>query len=112
MPCVRLHKKKWDERRYHWRSGAFQYSINSEADTQSCTSKAVDPMSDRQVYGLTLLLLGFAVLIVSVGVAWMLARRSRAGRVESTWLITTVSFVLFVVGVALCWFGVSAIVEG
>jgi hypothetical protein len=74
------------------------------------TSKAVDPMSDQQVTGVVLLLVGLAVLIVSVGVAWTLARLSRAGRVESTWLITAVSFALFLVGVAICWFGVSALV--
>jgi hypothetical protein len=28
------------------------------------------------------------------------------------WLITLVSFVPFLAGTALCWFGVSAIVEG
>jgi hypothetical protein len=69
-------------------------------------------MSDHQTYGVALFLVGVAVLIVSVGIAWTLSRQSRMRRVESTWVITTVSFVLFVVGVALCWFGVSALVEG
>jgi hypothetical protein len=69
-------------------------------------------MSDRQVYGLTLLLIGFALLIVSVGIAWTLSLRSRSRRVEGAWIITTISFVLFVVGVLICWLGVSAIVEG
>jgi site-specific recombinase len=69
-------------------------------------------MSDRQVYGVTLLLIGVAVLIVSVGIAWTLSLRSRRRRVEGAWIITVVSFVLFVVGVSICWLGVSAIVEG
>jgi hypothetical protein len=61
--------------------------------------------------GVVVLSLGVAALIVSIGVAWMLSRLSRAGRVESTWFITTVSFLLFVVGIVLCWFGVSTIME-
>jgi hypothetical protein len=43
-------------------------------------------------------------------VAWTLSRLSRAGRVDSTWFITTVSFALFVVGTVLCWFGVSNLI--
>jgi hypothetical protein len=69
-------------------------------------------MSGRQVYGLTLLLIGFALLIVSVGIAWTLSLRSRTRRVEGTWIVTTVSFVLFAFGVLICWLGVSALVEG
>jgi hypothetical protein len=69
-------------------------------------------MSDQQVTGLALLLVGLAVLIVSVGIAWTRARLSRAGRVDSSWFLTAVSLVLFLVGVAICWFGVSALVEG
>jgi len=69
-------------------------------------------MSGRQVYGLTLLLIGFALLIVSVGIAWTLSRTSRARRVEGAWLITAVSFALFLAGVLICWVGVSALVEG
>jgi len=69
-------------------------------------------MSDQQLQGLALLLVGVAVLIVSVGIAWALARRSRARRVEGTWLITLLSVVLLLAGAALCYFGVSAIVEG
>jgi amino acid transporter len=68
-------------------------------------------MSDQQMQGLALLLVGVAVLIVSVGTAWALARRSRARRVDGTWLITLLSVVLLLVGTVLCWFGVSAIVE-
>jgi hypothetical protein len=69
-------------------------------------------MSAQQINGLALLLVGVAVLILSVGVAWALARRSRAQRVESTWFITLVSFGLLVVGAALCYLGVSNIIEG
>jgi hypothetical protein len=67
-------------------------------------------MSDQQVTGVVVLSLGVAALIVSIGVAWTLSRLSRAGRVESTWFITAVSFVLFLVGVVLCWFGVTTFV--
>jgi hypothetical protein len=69
-------------------------------------------MSDQQMTGVVVLSLGVAALIVSIGVAWTLSRLSRAGRVESTWFITAVSFALFVAGIVLCWFGVSGIVEG
>jgi hypothetical protein len=69
-------------------------------------------MSDQQTTGLILLLVGLAALIVSAGVAWTLSRLSRTQRVESAWLITVVSFALFLVGIALCWFGVSALLEG
>jgi len=69
-------------------------------------------MSDHRTYGMALLLVGFAVLILSVGIAWTLSRISRARRVEGASFVTAVSFVLFVVGVVLCWFGVSALVEG
>jgi hypothetical protein len=61
---------------------------------------------------MALFLVGVAVLILSVGIAWTLSRVSRSRRVESAWVVTAVSFVLFVVGVVLCWFGVSAFVEG
>jgi hypothetical protein len=67
-------------------------------------------MSGQQTQGVTLFLIGLAVLIVSIGIAWALSRTSRTQRVESAWLITAVSFVLFVLGIALCWFGVSALV--
>jgi site-specific recombinase len=69
-------------------------------------------MSDRQVYGLTLLLIGLAVLIVSAGIAWTLSLRSRTRRVEGAWIVTTVSFVLFLVGVLICWLGVSGLLGG
>jgi hypothetical protein len=69
-------------------------------------------MSDQQVYGVALLLVGLALLIVSVGIGWTLARRSRAGRVEGAGVLTTVSFALFLAGVLICWLGVSAFVDG
>lgn len=72
------------------------------------TSKAVARMSDQQIQGLALALVGVAVLIVSLGVAWTLMLRSRARRVESAWLISLVSCALLVVGAVVCYFGVSA----
>jgi hypothetical protein len=69
-------------------------------------------MSVQQTTGLVLLLVGLAALSVSVGVAWILSRLARDGRVEGTWLISMASLVIFLVGIAICWFGVSAIVEG
>jgi hypothetical protein len=69
-------------------------------------------MSAQQTTGLVTLLVGLAALLVSVGVAWILSRLARDGRVDGVWLITAVSLLLFLAGTALCWFGVSAIVEG
>ena len=69
-------------------------------------------MSDHQTYAMALFLFGVAVLILSVGIAWTLSRVSRTRRVDSAWFVTAVSFALFIVGVVLCWFGVSAFVEG
>jgi hypothetical protein len=69
-------------------------------------------MSAQQTAGLVTLLVGIAALTVSVGVSWILSRLARDGRVSGTWLITVVSLLLFLAGTALCWFGVSAIVEG
>jgi hypothetical protein len=66
-------------------------------------------MSDQQTQGATLILIGLAILFVSIGIAWALSRTSRARRVESAWLITAMSVVLFVLGDVLCWFGVSAL---
>lgn len=59
-----------------------------------------------------ILLLGVAALIISAGMAWTLSRLSRMRRVESTAFITGVSFLLFLVGIVLCYFGVSTLVEG
>jgi hypothetical protein len=69
-------------------------------------------MSAQQTTGLVTLLVGIAALLVSVGVAWILSRLARDGRVDGVWLITAASLVLFLVGTALCWFGVSAMIEG
>jgi hypothetical protein len=69
-------------------------------------------MSVEQTTGLALLFVGLAALSVSVGVAWILSRLTRDGRVDGTWFISVVSLLLFLVGIALCWFGVSNIIEG
>jgi hypothetical protein len=69
-------------------------------------------MSAQQTTGLVTLLIGLAALSVTVGVAWILSRLARDGRVEGVWLITAVSLALFLAGTALCWFGVSAMIEG
>jgi hypothetical protein len=69
-------------------------------------------MSEQQIYGVALLLVGFALLIESAGIAWALARLSRSVRVEGAGLIRVVSFVLFVVGVLLCGLGADAVVDG
>jgi hypothetical protein len=69
-------------------------------------------MSVQQTTGVALLLVGLAALSVSVGVAWILSRLARDGRVDGTWFVSVVSLLLFLAGIALCWFGVSAIVEG
>jgi hypothetical protein len=69
-------------------------------------------MSAQQTTGLVTLLGGIAALMVSVVVAWILSRLARDGRVDGVWLITAVSLVLFLAGTALCWFGVSAMIDG
>jgi len=69
-------------------------------------------MSSEQTTGVVLLFVGLAALSVSVGVAWILSRLARDGRVDGTWVVSVVSLLLFLAGIALCWFGVSAIVEG
>ncbi len=69
-------------------------------------------MNNQQMTGMVLLPLGVAALIISVGVAWMLARLSRMRRVEGAAFITVMSFLLFAVGVVLCYFGVTSIIEG
>jgi flagellar biogenesis protein FliO len=76
------------------------------------TSETADAMTEQQTTSVVVLLLGVAALIISAGVTWILSRISRTRRVEGTSVITVVSFLLFVVGIVLCWFGVSAIVEG
>ena len=69
-------------------------------------------MSVQQTTGMVLLLVGLVALSVSVGVAWILSRLAQDGRVDGTWFVAVVSLLLFLVGIALCWFGVSSIVEG
>jgi hypothetical protein len=69
-------------------------------------------MNDQQMTGMVLFLLGVAALIVSAGVAWMLARLSRTRRVEGAAFITVMTFLLFVVGIILCYFGVTSLIEG
>jgi hypothetical protein len=69
-------------------------------------------MSVQQTTGVVFLLVGLAALAVSVGVAWILSRLARDGRVDGLWLMSVVSLLLFLAGIALCWLGVSAIVEG
>jgi hypothetical protein len=69
-------------------------------------------MSDRQISGVIVFLLGVAALIISTGVAWTLSRISRTRRVDGAGFITGVAFALFLVGIILCYFGVSNLVEG
>jgi hypothetical protein len=69
-------------------------------------------MSVQQTTGVVLLFVGLAALSVSVGVAWILSRLARDGRVDGTWFVSVVSLLLFLAGIALCWFGVNAIMEG
>jgi hypothetical protein len=69
-------------------------------------------MSAQQISGVIILLIGVAALIVSVGVAWTLSRISRTRRVEGIGFVTVVAVLLFLVGMALSYFGVSALVEG
>ena len=61
--------------------------------------------------GVVVLSLGVAALMVSAGVAWALSRITRTRRVEGTSFITVVTVVLLIVGVVLCWFGVSTLLE-
>jgi hypothetical protein len=67
-------------------------------------------MSGQQVAGVVVPLLGVAALMISAGVAWTLSRITRTRQVEGISFMTVVSFSLFVVGVVLCWFGISTLV--
>jgi hypothetical protein len=69
-------------------------------------------MGVGQSTGVVLLFGGLTALIVSAGAVWILSRLARDGRLEGTWFIAVVSLLLFLVGIALCWFGVSNIIEG
>jgi hypothetical protein len=68
-------------------------------------------MSNQQMPGMVVLSLGVAALIISAGVAWTVSRITRTRQAEGISFITVVSFFLFVVGIVLCWFGVSTLVE-
>jgi hypothetical protein len=57
-------------------------------------------------------LLGLASLIVSLGIAWTLAHVSGVRRVNGVGMMSSLSFVLFIIGVVACWFGVSSLIEG
>jgi hypothetical protein len=69
-------------------------------------------MSSQQISSVLLLLVGMVALAASLGTAWALSRSSRARRIDSAWFIIAMSVVLFLLGVALCWFGISTLVEG
>ncbi len=69
-------------------------------------------MSNQQLSGLVTLAIGVIALILSSSAAWILARASRRSEVASTWLVTLIIFILFAVGIALCYFGVSGLIEG
>jgi hypothetical protein len=69
-------------------------------------------MSAQQISGVVTLAIGVVALSISAAVAWILSRISRTRRVDGVGFITIVSFLLFLVGMALCYFGVSAIVDG
>jgi hypothetical protein len=66
----------------------------------------------EQTTGIVVLSLGASALIISVGVALTLSRITRTRRVEGISFITLVSFLLFLVGIVLCYFGITAIIEG
>jgi hypothetical protein len=69
-------------------------------------------MSERQITGVIILLLGAAALIISTGVAWTLSRLSRRRQVVGSSFLALVAFLLFLVGIVLCYFGISNLVEG
>jgi hypothetical protein len=56
------------------------------------------------------LALGVAALMVSAGAAWMLSHFSRERRSDGAGFIIAVSILLVLVGIVLCYFGVSALV--
>jgi protein-S-isoprenylcysteine O-methyltransferase Ste14 len=69
-------------------------------------------MSSQQISGVVVFLLGVAALMVSVGVAWTVTRITRTRPVEGAWLLTLAGVLLLLVGLALCYFGVSTLVGG
>jgi hypothetical protein len=68
-------------------------------------------MSTQQITSAIVLLLGVAALIVSVGVAWTVARITRRRQIEGMSFITFVAFLLFLVGIVLCYFAITNLVE-
>jgi choline-glycine betaine transporter len=86
--------------------------VTCEANKQGYTGKAVDAMSDQQMTSAVTLSLGVAALIISAGVAWTLSRIARTRQIDGVGFIAVVCFLLFLVGIVLCWFGISALVEG
>ena len=85
---------------------------NSEAETQDYPRERADIVTSQQITGIILLVIGIAALTVSVGSAWILSRLAQDGRDKGNWLIAVASLLLFLVGIALCWFGVSTVIEG
>jgi hypothetical protein len=69
-------------------------------------------MSSQQMTGVVVLLLGVAALIISAGVAWTVSRISRTRQIEGISFITVICFLLFLVGIVLCYFGITNLVEG
>jgi hypothetical protein len=61
---------------------SFQSLSVGTVDTRELHDRKADPMSDQQIHGAALFLVGVAILIVSVSIAWTLSRSSRARRVE------------------------------
>lgn len=59
-------------------------------------------MSKEQVTGVIFSPLGLAPLILSVGIAWMLARTSRVRRIHGSGVMSVASLALFLVGVVAC----------
>jgi hypothetical protein len=68
-------------------------------------------MSAQKISGVVILLIGVTTLTISAGAAWILSRISRMRQVEGVGFITMVSFMLFLVGMLLGCFVVSAIVD-
>jgi hypothetical protein len=69
-------------------------------------------MSSQQMTGMVVLLLGVAALIVFMGAAWTLSSITRTRPVEGISFITEVIFLLLLVGLVLCNFGICTLMEG
>jgi len=70
-------------------------------------SEMANSMSAQQISGVIILVIGVAALVISMGVAWTLSRSTGARQIEGAWLLTTAGVLLLLVGLALCYFGVS-----